>query len=259
MAQTRKYGWRPSLPDGGRTPVLSLEEFPPLAPVFDLAPTGFLPPIWDQGQQGSCTGHGCGRALAFVRAKQNEPPMDPSREFLYYNARRIEGSTDSDAGATIADVIAGAQRWGDVPYAQWPTDDAHLLVEPGPEVYAAASLNQAVKVTRVLGHNRASFEYHFKHCMSVFGVPIVFGFTVYDSFESDAVAKTGVVPMPRPDESVLGGHCVAATAYDDAKRLVKCANSWSAAWGDAGSFYLPYDFIFDPNYASDFRAILAME
>jgi len=36
------------------------------------------------------------------------------------------------------------------------------------------------------------------------GFPFVFGFTVYESFESQEVAKTGVVPLPNPDEKVMG-------------------------------------------------------
>ena len=42
------------------------------------------------------------------------------------------------------------------------------------------------------------------------GYPFVFGFTVYESSESPAVAKTGVTPMPKPKEKMLGGHAVLA-------------------------------------------------
>ena len=34
------------------------------------------------------------------------------------------------------------------------------------------------------------------------GFPVVFGFTVYDSFEIQQVAQTRVVPLPAPSESV---------------------------------------------------------
>ena len=48
--------------------------------------------------------------------------------------------------------------------------------------------------------------------------PFVFGFTVYASFESDEVEKTGQVNMPKPDERDVGGHAVMAVRYDDAKK-----------------------------------------
>ena len=46
-----------------------------------------------------------------------------------------------------------------------------------------------------------------KGCLAA-GYPFVFGFTVYESFESEAVAKTGKVPMPGSGEKALGGHAV---------------------------------------------------
>lgn len=39
---------------------------------------------------------------------------------------------------------------------------------------------------------------------------LVFGFTVYQSFESDQVAQTSHAPMPQPGEQVIGGHAVLA-------------------------------------------------
>lgn len=255
----RRYGWIPSLPDGNRTPVLTLAHFPALPPVFDLGPTGFLPPIWDQGQTSSCTGHGGARAIAYARAKQGLPFMDPSRLFPYYNARKREGTTGSDAGASIADVIAAAAEYGDCLYERWPTDPKLVTVKPYASCYTEAIKHQALTTTRILGSTRDAFEYHFKHAIASLEVPPVFGFTVYESFESDEVARTGLVPIPKRGERIKGGHCVVARAYDDGNRVVKCDNSWSARWGREGSFYLPYDLIFNPEFASDFRAIVTEE
>jgi C1A family cysteine protease len=83
----------------------------------------------------------------------------------------------------------------------------------------------------------------------------VFGFTVYQSFEGDVVAKTGVLPMPAKNESVIGGHAVMAVGYDDAKSAFIVRNSWGNAWGLKGYFYMPYDYITDTNLADDFWTI----
>jgi C1A family cysteine protease len=93
-----------------------------------------------------------------------------------------------------------------------------------------------------------------KACLAS-GYPFIFGFTVYDSFESDAVAKTGIVPMPSKTELVLGGHAVMAVGYDDSKKWFIVRNSWGEDWGDKGYFYIPYDYLTNKNLASDFWTI----
>lgn len=74
-----------------------------------------------------------------------------------------------------------------------------------------------------------------KACLTA-GLPIVVGFTVYDSFESDAVAQTGDVPMPAPGEQTLGGHCVLVVGYvvRSGRPVWVCRNSWGTGWGDGG-------------------------
>jgi C1A family cysteine protease len=75
---------------------------------------------------------------------------------------------------------------------------------------------------------------------------------VYDSFESQDVAKTGVVPMPTPDESVLGGHAVVAVGYDDSTQRFLVRNSWGSGWGQEGYFTIPYAYLTDAGLSADF-------
>jgi C1A family cysteine protease len=74
------------------------------------------------------------------------------------------------------------------------------------------------------------------------GLPFTFGFTVYESFESEQVAETGVVPMPKSNEQIVGGHCVVAVGYDTPSRRFIVRNSWGDGWGDKGYCYLPWAF-----------------
>jgi C1A family cysteine protease len=250
----RKYGWIRGLPSR-RFPQLKLTSYPPLSPAKSLITTGFLPPIWDQGQTGSCTGHGTTRGIAYARAKQGLPYIDLSRLFPYWNARVAEGSSDSDSGATVGDAIAAAQQYGDCPYADLPTDPGLVTVAPSVQAFEDAITHKALAATRVMGSNQASLAYHFKHCIDILGLPVVIGIVVYESFESDAVAKTGAVPMPGSNEQQLGGHCIAAVAYDDSTQLITCDNSWGTSWGMQGRFTIPYGYVFDPDLADDFHAI----
>src|SRR2546429_483816 len=64
-----------------------------------------------------------------------------------------------------------------------------------------------------------------KGCLAA-GYPFVFGFTVYESFESQQVTNTGHAPMPATSEQVLGGHAVLCVGYEDAHQWFICRNSW---------------------------------
>ena len=87
------------------------------------------------------------------------------------------------------------------------------------------------------------------------GFPFVFGFSVYDSFESQKVAKTGVVDMPKAGEQMLGGHAVLAVGYDNTAKRFIVRNSWGTEWGKKGYFTMPYDYLADRNLSDDLWTI----
>jgi C1A family cysteine protease len=91
------------------------------------------------------------------------------------------------------------------------------------------------------------------------GYAIVFGISVYESFESDGATATGNIQMPEESEDLLGGHALVICGYDDDYRRVKFRNSWSEEWGDGGYGTLPYDYVLNPSLASDFWVIRLVE
>jgi len=91
------------------------------------------------------------------------------------------------------------------------------------------------------------------------GYPFVFGFTVYRSFESREVAKSGVLDMPQRDEKVMGGHAVMAAGYDDRAKRFLIRNSWGADWGKQGYFTMPYAYLDNRNLSDDFWTIRAAQ
>jgi C1A family cysteine protease len=93
-----------------------------------------------------------------------------------------------------------------------------------------------------------------KGCLAA-GYPFVFGFTVYESFESADVARTGVLQMPAPKEGVVGGHAVLAVGYDDKTQCFMVRNSWGASWGKRGYFTIPYSYLLSENLSDDFWTI----
>ena len=91
------------------------------------------------------------------------------------------------------------------------------------------------------------------------GYPFVFGFSVYEAFESEEVAKTGRLNLPQRGEKQLGGHAVMAVGYDDGEQRALIRNSWGTDWGMKGYFTIPYDYISNDNLADDFWTLRALE
>jgi C1A family cysteine protease len=244
------YGWVPDVPDH--------RDFLYAAPVEMIAalPTNVdlrpgCPTVYDQGKLGSCTANAIGAALEFEQKKQGMKSFTPSRLFIYYNERVIENTVNSDSGAQIRDGIKTVASIGACPeLPDWPYDIGKFAVKP-PDVpaYKDAPLGKALQYNRV-----PQMLNQMKGCLAS-GYPFVFGFTVYEGFESDQVAKTGVVPMPAAGEAVLGGHAVMAVGYDDSTQRFIVRNSWSSAWGMNGYFTMPYAYPTDSNLAEDFWTI----
>jgi len=248
------YGWKPDLPDYRdllyAAPLTALRALPPKV---DLRKG--CPPVYDQGQLGSCTANAIGAAFQFNQKKAGLKWFVPSRLFIYYNERDMEGTVDQDAGAYIRDGIKSVNKLGVCPETMWPYDpspyppNAHLTLKPSAKCYTEAAKHTAVQYARV-----ARTESQMKGCLAS-GYPFVYGFTVYESFESSQVAKTGVVPMPKTTEEVLGGHAVLAVGYDDSTRRFIVRNSWNTTWGMKGYFTMPYGYLMDANLSDDFWTI----
>jgi C1A family cysteine protease len=255
IQQTKHYGWLPDLPDHRDLRYAAVRHealAKPVPPLVDLRVQ--CPPVYDQGSLGSCTANAIAGAFQFELMKQNLPVFNPSRLFIYYNERVLEGHVKEDSGAQIRDGIKSVATQGVCDEALWPYIIAKFAQKPTKALYTKALKNQALQYTRL--NNTAINE--LKTCLAS-GNPFVFGFTVYQSFEGDKVAQSGVLPMPSSSESVMGGHAVMAAGYDDSKKAFIIRNSWGDAWGQKGYFYMPYDYITSTDLADDFWTISQVE
>jgi C1A family cysteine protease len=254
------YGWKPDLPDHRDfTYAVPHATAAKLPPKVDLRPT--CPPVYDQGQIGSCTANAIAGAIEFEQIKQKLAEFTPARLFIYYNERVAEGTAPSvDSGAQIRDGIKSVATLGACKETSWPYDDTNNGGSPCPKCKYALkptaacykeALQHKVKAYQRLDNTNMST---LKGCLAS-GYPFVFGFTVYESFEGDAVAKSGIVPMPKTGETVVGGHAVCCVGYDDSKQLFIVRNSWGTGWGLKGYCMMPYTYMTSSNLADDFWTI----
>jgi C1A family cysteine protease len=212
---------------------------------------GFLP-IIDQGSLGSCTGCAWAAAYAYTLHQQGVGIYPVSRLFIYYEERKREHTVRSDAGATIRDGIKVLAQTGAPPETLWPYVIPKFTRKPPKVAYAAAATHRAITYLRVEPTTEA-----LRGCVAD-GYPVVIGFAVYPSFESEQVARTGIGHLPQPGEALLGGHAVVVVGYDDLTQRFVLRNSWGEGWGDQGYFTLPMNYLTDPNLAGDFWTIRAV-
>ena len=246
---TRKpvYGWQPDLPDHRDYLYGALRRMPAALPaMIDLRKS--CSPVEDQSDLGSCTANALAGALEYLMIKDKIPYIDMSRLFIYYNERVIENSVKTDSGAMIRDGIKSLAKQGACSEKNWPYITSKFAAKPTRACYIEGLNHQ------ILAYARINSLDELRACLAD-GFPVVFGFSVYEGFESPQVAKSGILNMPTSSEKLLGGHAVLAVGYDDAAKRIIVRNSWGTGWGQKGYFTMPYDYVANRNLADDLWTI----
>ena len=261
----QRYGWIPDLPDHRDLPYLAPHALlKALPPRIDLRPAFAKIPAYDQKQLGSCTANAIAGALQYDQKEEKEPTAMPSRLFIYYNERKIEGTIMSDAGAAIRDGVKSVAKVGACTEKLWPySDNTTQPPLPYQEQPPAAAYADA-EGRRVLSYERVAHSLSaMKACLAE-KFPFVLGFTVYASFEDRSWWESGQMPVPSSSERVLGGHAVLVVGYDDSIQSFIVRNSWGPTWAKHGYFFMPYLFAMStdaqgrPN-SSDFWTLRKLE
>jgi C1A family cysteine protease len=258
--QISNLGWIPDLPDPRdfvySAPLRVLQALP------DSVDLTLTFPVYNQGRIGSCTANALAAAVQFDRIKNGQgPDFIPSRLFIYYNERVIEGDPGNDAGAHLRDGIKTLQQQGVCPESAWPYDDTPAAMEGGPfpvgskpatlppQTCYNAAANYEIVIYQQLNQNLSQLQ----GCLAS-GYPFVFGFTVFSSWYNTDPTPT-IIPMPQANDSIVGGHAVLCVGYDNSKNLFKIRNSWGPSEGDNGYFYMPYAYLTSSDLADDFWVI----
>ena len=219
----------------------------------DLRPQN--PPIYDQKNIGSCTGNAGDRSFEHMVFREIGSFKSFSRLGLYNMTRKSEGNFNQDSGATLRGTIKTMAKYGMIPEELFPYDQKNLFVMPSKEMLAFAEKWQALRYYRIPERGLLLLKQALAK-----GYTPIFGAAVYESFESDEAARTGIIPMPDLDrEEFLGGHALCAVGYDDDREYVITANSWGANWGDNGYAYIPCKYFTTHGLVSDIWALTSTE
>lgn len=191
-----------------------------------------MSPVRDQGDEGTCVGF-----ASTVGMKEYQEYLDYhklvelSPRFVYRECKKIDNMPDSE-GTTIRASMKVLAAKGVCRERFWP-------YRPHQRNRPKKGATQDAKCFRIKTYARILDLNELRHTLATKG-PCVIGIQV---FEGMMRTKTGLVPLPGKNEISLGGHAVCPMGYDDAKKLVKFKNSWSAQWGQKGYGFLPYTYI----------------
>jgi len=182
-----------------------------------------MPPIWDQGQRGTCTSHAVLGALGYHLIKagysRSLSPWD-----IYNTARN--GNLSQPDGASLRDVLQSLQKVGNCLSADWPYH---------PELNPSSPSGD-------FGHHRLENQiaayfssivdpYEIKLNLSKYG-PLPFVIQLTDGFYA---------PSPVGKVNYSGAkheyHAICIVGWIDDCWIVR--NSWGAEWGDQGYCYMP--------------------
>lgn len=231
--------------------IVQKQKFPD---VIDLRKMKICPDPYNQGPLGSCTGNSIGGALHIDRRKLKLEEMIPSRIFIYYNERDMQGTVMQDSGASLRDGVKSINIYGVPSEEVWPYIISKFTEKPPISVYQKALEHPKILYQRVDNTNLDAIKGVLYE-----GYPIVFGCDIYSSFESEEVSKTGKVPFPnfsrfslKPVEEYKGGHAMVIVGYLDKEQVFIVRNSWGEEWGDMGYCYIPYEYLTNRYLAFDF-------
>lgn len=199
--------------------------------------SGTIPPVGDQGSQGSCVAWGAGYAMAssvtgITNAQSSgKPTTQASAADLYAKLLSLE-KTSCGNGTSVKDaldllVLQGVESLAAVPY------NAQICIIPSSSGAFKIPSYQTLSVTDLTSIKIAILNQKV--------LPIAM--QVYSDFENlvGVSAKT-VYSHPVSDTTCsLGGHCVAITGFDDSLNAFRIMNSWGESWGNGGFIWMDYN------------------
>jgi len=226
--------------------ILFHDTFKPLLTVpdkYDLRQMTWMPDPLDRGESGGSVANAVSNVLKFELGKVKDGQIfQPSRNFMHYYARRMQGGVDIDNGCSIRNLLKAVALAGACSENKWPYDQSHYYNEPNLECQNAGK--QHIRNFRYM--SVAHSLTNIKQAVTM-GFPVIASMRVYEDFEADTTLTSGNIRSPNAlSENYLGEHCVVIYGFDDDKQEVIIQDSRGGEVGEKGCFRVKYDYILDP-------------
>ncbi len=225
---------------------------PAAAPINGMLWLPERTPISSQGSGGSCAPTGVCDGFEQIM----ETPVQLSRNFLYWNARRANREEALDAGTDLYTCFKSVKLQGVCEESLWPYDVSKILERPPLSTYERAYDNRVAAFYNIKAYTPdllPSIDNALEGGMTVvFGLKInVAAFYAYKGGE-------GVIEAPSNTDS---GHVMVIVGYKllpNGRKVYIFRNSWTVSWGNGGYGLISPEYLAAGLYSAEFYVPVAM-
>ena len=200
---------------------------------FEIDLKGFR--VHDQGSYQNCAAHALSALIEIVTG--SEAMSYP----WYYGNRRY--SDHKGEGTEARGLLKAAQKDGGLYYRRYPFEaEVMKVIDTFNNKYEAFKEEaQRIKI----GSYRQCLTIDAVKDSVMKGMPVLVGTLIFKSFY-EITKDNPVMPEPRITngslEEMAGGHMMLITGFN--KEGFKVLNSWGDAFGDKGTFIMPYSIVY---------------
>jgi Papain family cysteine protease/Bacterial Ig domain len=198
-----------------------------------------MPPVQNQGSEGSCVGFAVGYAARSAEQFYRTGATNYSNatnvfspEFLY---NQIKFSSDCTSGSAMQSALDFLKLNGICTYQSMPYSSSN----------GCSLLPTTAQVTEAINFKIGNYSKLYSSDQVAIKAmvsqkhPVIISVIADNSF---IAAKPGFIWKSYSGAGSLA-HCIVICGYDDAKNAYLVMNSWGTGWGDAGFSWIDYDFL----------------